>query len=169
MVSTCPCRIMEGKAFRAVVTEGLFILLRIPCTQYKQSFVHFCLFTPLPWNKYCKWLVSHLVKPLVRQGTPSNSKWLLHKEKDEILTLLLTILFPTEMCRHWLWFVNMTVPSNVSWINWLTRNKIAMWDGLNWLIKDSVALIACIIVGKRTKGGGKKGRCLPEGPSLVSS
>lgn len=48
----------------------------------------------------------------------------------------------------------------MSWINWFIRNKIAMWAGLNWLIKDSVALIACI-VAKGTKGGGKKERQMP--------
>lgn len=35
-----------------------------------------------------------------------------------------------------------------------------MWAGLNWLIKNSVPLIACI-VAKETKGGVKKARQMP--------
>lgn len=35
-----------------------------------------------------------------------------------------------------------------------------MWAELNWLIKDSTALIACI-VAKGTKGGVKKEREMP--------
>lgn len=30
-----------------------------------------------------------------------------------------------------------------------------MWAGLKWFIKDSIALTACIIVDKGTKGEGK--------------
>lgn len=63
---------------------------------------------------------------------------------------LLTILALSETCRFWLWYCKHDSPLNVSWINWFIRNKIAMRDGLNWLIKDSIALIACT-VAKGTK------------------
>lgn len=85
-----------------------------------------------------------------------------------LLKILLTILFLTEICRYWLWYCKHDSPLNVSWINWFIRNKIAMWAGLNWLIKDSISLIACT-VGKGTKGGEKKERHVSQRDPRLSS
>lgn len=74
----------------------------------------------------------------------------------------------SETCRFWLWYCKYDSPLNVSWMNLFIRNKIALWAGLNWLIKDSIALIACTVAKEQREEWRKRGKCLSEGSMLTS-
>lgn len=165
MGSTYPCRIVEGKALRTVTTKGLFHPCSIPCTQDEQSSVDFCLLTSFLWKRYCKWLLSHHLKPLVKirnssnNGTtispyPTKRKMRFRSENNGKNVYLLL----RKIWRYCLCVIINTAAFSI-WAELLDLLGTKQLCGLDstGLIKDSVSLIACWL-GRGTKGGGKKQR-----------